>query len=182
MTAPDPNALESIRLIVARYVLGLAKSWDIPPVANRSLCDGLYSDSLVELAETVDPTMSVVAPLLERAIVELGIAKPSRADAAWMLADHYIRRIASGAERPETLLSSLRDVSDASQDVLPNEADAGDGLDLGQLIGAYYSYSCPNENYYEPENRLISSEAERRSILDRLAQDEARRWLERRAK
>ena len=99
-----------------------------------------------------------------------------------MLADHYIRRIASGDERPETLLSSLRDVSDASQDVLPNEADAGDGLDLGQLIGAYYSYSCPNENYYEPENRLISSEAERRSILDRLAQDEARRWLERRAK
>ncbi len=63
---------------------------------------------------------------------------------------------------------------------MPDKSYVGDGLDLGGLLGIFWSYFEPNENYYEPEKRLITDEAERRAVLDRLAREECRRWLERR--
>ena len=174
------NPLEPLRLTAARHVLGLAHSWEIPPVADRALSDGLYSDTLAELAAVAEPTMTVVAPLLVRTLAELGLPAPSPTEAAWYLAAHCIRRIASEEEPPLVPLSLLQEVHSAARAVMPDKSYVGEGLDLGGLLGIFWSYFEPNENYYEPEKRLITDEAERRAVLDRLAREECRRWLERR--
>lgn len=179
MKAAGSNPLESIRLIAAKYTLGLAHSWEVSPIADQALSDGLYSDALADLAAIADPTRAEVTPLLQRVTVELGLPTPSRVEAAWYLAHHCIHRIVSENEPPLVPLTLLNDVSFAAEDVLPNKRHVGDGLDLGSLIGLFWSYSAPNENYYEAEQRLITDEVERQALLDRLAREECRLWLAR---
>ena len=104
---------------------------------------------------------------------------PNRAQAAWDIARDGMRRLVDGHEPPRAVLSLLRDASTAATYVLPDRGSLGSGLDLGQLLGTFYSYDCPNENYYEPEGRFITDEAERVAILDRICRDEARAWLAR---
>lgn len=181
MSGPDAKALEPIRVIAAQCVLGLARSWDLPPVADRALSDGVYTDSLAELAAVAEPTLAELVPLVERTIVELGLPPPSRPDAAWYLATHYIGRVALGDEPPLVPLTLLIQLSYAIDDVLPNSSFMGDGFDLGRLIGIFWSYTEANENYYHPERRLITDEAERHALLDRHAREEGRSWLARRA-
>jgi len=176
---PAPNPLELIRVAAARHSLGLIHSWEIPPVADRALGLGVYSDSLAELAAIVNPQMAEVGPLLARAMAELGLPVLTKADAARYLTEHCVRRIACTDEPPLSPLTLLKEVSYAAEQVLPNRLYVGDGLDLGTLIGIYWSYSQPNENYYEPEGRVITNEIERRAILDTLAREECRRWLAR---
>jgi hypothetical protein len=175
--ATDP--LAELRTFAARHVLGLAHSWEFPPVADRALVNHVYSPSIAELAALPEPIMSDAAPLLERALGELGLALPSRSEAAWVIARHCMERLVSTMERPRDVLRLLRDASEAATDVLPHDKYVGHGLDLGSLIGTYWSYTEPNENYYEPEKRLITDEGERQALLDSLARREAKAWLER---
>jgi hypothetical protein len=142
--------------------------------------DRLYSDALAELAAISYPTMAVVVPLLEKATRELGLTAPSRIEAAWFLAEHCIRRIAANDEPTLTWLTLLDNVTAAAADVFPNQSCLGDGLDVGRLIGIFWSYAQPNENYFEREKRVIENEFERRVLLDRLAREESRLWLTRR--
>jgi hypothetical protein len=181
MTAPDANPRESVRVMVARHVLGVAHSWEFPPVADRALSDGLYSDALAEMAQVVNPTMSEVAPLMTRAMTELGLPTPSRSDAAWCVAEHCIRRIAFADEEPLGPLSLLNDVSGASQDVLPNTDCSGYGMDLERLIGIFWYYFEPPQNWYGLDGRRITNEGEWKALLDRMAREESRNWLARRA-
>jgi len=120
--------------------------------------------------------MSDVAPLLERALGELGLALPSRPDAAWMIARHCMERLVSTSDRPREVLRLLMDASQAAPDVLPQDKYVGDGLDLGSLFGIYWSYTAPNQNYYEPAE-LITDERERQALLDAHARREAGAWL-----
>jgi hypothetical protein len=181
MTAPDANPRESLRVLAARHVLGVVHSWEFPPVADQALSDGLYSDSLVELASIVNPAMSEVAPVLARAMAELGMPTPARSEAAWCVAERCIRRIAAGHEEPFRPLSLLEAVCSASQDVLPNRAYVGDGLDLGGLIGIFWHYCEPPRNWFGLDGRRITDEGEWKALLDRMARDESRQWLTRRS-
>lgn len=179
---PDINPRDLLELVAAKHALGLVHSWEIPPVADHALNNGLYSESLAELAifpEGSYPTKSEVEPLFAHALEELGIPVRSKAESAWYLADHCIRRIISEQEHLLIPLNLLVDVSLASQDVLPDKEYVGAALDLGYLIGNYYSYSEPTENYHEPEKRLITDETERRRLLDGWVREESRSWLER---
>jgi hypothetical protein len=176
-TETDPPA--ELRVLAARHVLGISYSWEFPPVADRALVNRVYSPSIAELAAMPEPIMSDAAPLLERALIELGLTLPSRAEAAWTIARHCMERIVSTTERPFEVLRLLNDASQAATDVLPNQKYVGDGLDLGSLIGNYWSYTDPNENYYDREKRLITDEGERQALLDSLTRQEARAWLDR---
>lgn len=181
MTAQDANPRESVRVLAARHVLGVVHSWEFPPVADRALSEGLYSDALSELASIVNPTMSEVAPVFARAMTELGLPTPSRSEAAWCVAEHCIHRIAACDEAPFRPLSLLEAVCSASQDVLPNRAYVGDGLDLGGLIGIYWHYFEPPRNWYGLDGSRITDEGEWKGLLDRMARDESRQWLTRRS-
>jgi hypothetical protein len=139
----------------------------------------VYSSSLADLAALPDPVMADVGPLFERALAELELPLPSRAEAAWLIARHCMESILSDSGSVHATLGLLKDASQAASDVLPDKEYVGSGLDLGCLIGIYYSHDEPNENYYEPENRVITDERERQAILERDARREAFEWLRR---
>jgi hypothetical protein len=182
MTEPSDafgvDPLAEFQLTAAKFVLGLAQSWDIPPAADRALSSGMYSDSLAELSYLKDATRRDVESLLRKAFAECNLKAITKTDAAWAVARHCIQRIANGSDHPFAPLELVRDVNWASTDVLPNVEHVGSGLDVGLLIGIYWSYTEPNENYHEAEQRVLS-EDERQRYLDREARREARAWLSR---
>lgn len=179
MSIPECSADNVLRELAAKQVLNLQYSWDVPLIANSLLTKGVYSDSLRELAEQTHPIMPELRPLIESALTELSVVRPNRADAAWFLARTCIQRIAAGQEGRRDSFELLKNICDEAIDVLPHHNYVGSGLDLGDLIGIYYSYSEPAENYLEAENRTITDETERRRILDELAKRQCDRWLRR---
>jgi hypothetical protein len=179
MELQSVDAMEVLRFLAAKYALGLARSWELPPAADRALDAGIYSESLAEVASTCDPIMSDVGPLFERAMTELGERIPEQLEAAWILTRFCVEQIAQPTSSPVEVLHFLCWEVDHHHSVPEPKDVVGEALDISELLGIYHSYSEPNENYYEPEQRLILDERERQSLLDRLARAEARAWLER---
>lgn len=179
MEADAKTAFDELRLAAAMHFLRLIGSWDVPPVADLALQRGLYTDAIAALAYLTNPTRRDVEPPVETALAELGDALPSRTDAAWYVANHFVRRIAESDDPPFVDLQVLQQLSDAVHDVLPNASYAGDSLDAAELVGLYWSYTCPNENWYKPENRHFESEWERLGVLDGMSRKAARDWLRR---
>lgn len=169
----------TLQLLLARHTLGLDRSWDVPPIADQALSRGIYSPSLAELAAlpALPATAAEVDPLMARLPLEPDLPPRLKAEAAWFLARHYIQQAATGS--PREPLDQLRQVCSASRDVLPDDGYVGSALDIGMLIGLYWHYTEPGENYYHAERRTITDEGERIALLDRLAQEEARDWLKR---
>lgn len=170
------SSLAELRLVGARLVLGRVHSWEIPPVADRALMNRVYSPALAELATLPHPIMADVAPLLRRAMEELGLALPSRTEAAWQVARSCIERLAAGEGPPDWIVEELIWLADAVADVLPTRSSIGDGLDAAKLIGVFWMYL--GEDYGDPESHRAAIEARRPGLLDSLAR-EARAWLER---
>src|SRR5688572_12773850 len=117
LIVPEPRV--TIRLHAAAYALRVLNSWDIPPMADRVLSAGLYSDALAQLASTTSPVMSEVGPLFERSLAELGLATPSMADAAWMLARRCMELLVHTDQTPRETLTLLSNVVNASRGALP---------------------------------------------------------------
>jgi hypothetical protein len=171
---PDPT----LQLLLARHALGQVHSWDVPPIADDALNRGIYSPALAELSLLPKhATAADVDPLMARLPRELDLPRPSRADAAWFLARHSIEQAATGP--PRDPLRQLWRLSIAARDAVPDKDYVGSGLDIGRLIGLYWSYTEPGETYYHAEQRDITDEGERLALLDTLAQREARAWLKR---
>lgn len=177
MEAASAHQLRVLRTLAAKLALGLAKSWELPPAAKLALQRGIYSDALAELASIVDPVMSNVKGLLEQAMIELGERVPEQLEAAQMLTRFSVEDIAMSKSSPRDALAFLWTVE--HHHAIPRGKYVGEALDIGLLMGFHDSYSCPNETFYEPEQRVISDESERRELLDRLAREEARSWLAR---
>jgi hypothetical protein len=177
MGREDSRPLSELRSWAARFALSIAKSWELPPVADRALSGGVFSPALAELSMLQGPTMSDVDPLFRQALKELGLPLPSLVEAAWILTRECMERIVAEPGSPFELLGFLERVHSAARDVAPDTEYVGDGLNLGELIGLYWSYTEPNENCYK--GRVIADESERRAILDGLARHEARGWLDR---
>lgn len=90
-----------------------------------------------------------------------------------------MRRIVS---TPESILESLDLIErlvHSARHMAPDKKYWGDGLGVESLYAIYLSYFEPSENYYPPENRYFTCESERLAFLEKLARDEATRWLER---
>lgn len=174
----EPNdALLELQFTAARFALGLVHSWEIPPVADRALSNGVYSPALAELAFVVNPDMYEVQPLFLKALAELGLHSPSRVDAAWFIVRHCMQQIVSMAESPRAVLELVNATSQAITDVLPDRKCRGTNLDVSIFIGDYWCYSSPNENVFE--GRVITDESERQALLDNEVRKEAAAWLER---
>ncbi|CAG0948953.1 hypothetical protein PHYC_00071 [Phycisphaerales bacterium] len=171
------NPIETLRLYAAALSLGLLHSEDLPTIADRALSDGVYSDSLAELANTANPMMSEVGPLFRAAFAELGIGPMPRKDAAWLLTRRCVQLLLDESRPPRQTLTVLRMIVDAARDVLPDFEYCGSGLDVGRLYAYSWSYDEPNENCFE--GRIITSEVKRHAILDHNTRMEAREWLER---
>lgn len=175
LSTADP--IETLGLHAAAFSLGLLWSEDLPLAADRALSQGLYSESLAELANTTAPIMSEAGPLFSRAMGELGIGTGSREASARRLARHCIRQALTDSCSPRDALGLLNDVVNAAQDVLPDSKYVGSALDVGRLCSLFWSYGEPNENCFE--GRIIHDESERQAILDRLVREESRAWLQR---
>lgn len=180
MGAPQTDAIILLRVTAAKHVLGLLYSWEYPPIADTLLCLGVYSRSLAELAAITAPRMADVEPLFVASLKELEEPPLAAADAAWYLARHCIERIALRGEPPFEPLCLLTQVngSSAKREVLPDREWIGEALDLGSLVGIYWSYGCPNENVL-PSGRVITDEDERQRYLDVAAREDAAAWLAR---
>ncbi len=128
-------------VLMARYVLGSAKSWELPEIADAFINDGLGTPAIAELATMRNPTMAEAGPLFERVLQERGIQIPSREEAVWMLLRHYLQGIAAGTTMPQEGLGLVM-----SQTFYPGKLYetsrelVGDSHDLAHLIGAWYEY------------------------------------------
>jgi hypothetical protein len=171
----DPTSI--LKRLAANYALGLVHSWDLPPVADRALSSGVYSPSLAELAATTNPIMSEVGPLFERAMNELGHPVPPGDEAAWIVARAHVERVATAAEPLREALWDLVRLRWATSMPVEGRRSVGNGLGIEPFMGIYWSLDELNENFYEPENRLIATEEERQAILDRDARKAAADWL-----
>ncbi len=93
---PDLN----IKELVSFYVLNFCTGQDLVDFACKALENDTESEALVVLAGEIEPVMSVVGPLFEQVLHELGIAKPTKLDAQLVVAHYYAKAIKSGALTP----------------------------------------------------------------------------------
>ena len=89
-----------IEQLAARWVLGHVPGEDLPAAATQALVNGYDGPALREIAGTANPLLRDVADLFERALDELGARRPSRKEAALILARGYAARIVDGSLSP----------------------------------------------------------------------------------
>jgi len=176
----NSKVTQELEITAARLALGLVQSWDVPSVADRMLCAGVYTPALAELSLLPQPIMSDVAPLFERAMAELGLLRPSPVAAGWMLARQCVMRIAAGEEEPEEVLRELQCLEWELSAFLPRGRYVGESLDIGVLIGIRWDYEEFHGGYYGWDGPQSDAEfRELRAKLDGAARREAREWLAR---
>jgi hypothetical protein len=165
--------MDDVQVTLAQLALGALRSWDVPPRAERWLTDGVYSDSIVELAEIADPTWDVIEPLLSRVAAELGLTAPTRESAARLLIRSYCEQVAEGAGEPELHLGGMcRDLEGSGILHESTCETLGDRLGVADLVGIYYSYDDVSSLPAADQDRL-------RAELDRAAVAAANAYLAR---
>jgi hypothetical protein len=137
----------SDRVLIARYVLGVAESWELPIIADALMNIGPSTPAMAELATMRNPVMAEAGPLFEQALRERGVQIPSREEAIWTLLRYYLQGIADGSIMPKEGLSLVvRGAYYPGKLYERSEKFAGDSHDLQHLIGAYYEY----DDLYKP--------------------------------
>jgi hypothetical protein len=89
-----------MQLAVAKWVLGLLPSNELPDFATQALESGLDTPALRQLAGELQPTMRDARPIFKKALAQLGITLPSRPDAGLIIARHYAKEISDGTLSP----------------------------------------------------------------------------------
>jgi hypothetical protein len=188
---PAESARDRLRLLAAEFSLGMLPSWDVPPIADRTLSAGVYSDAVFELASTVYPTSGDVGPLIDKALGELGIAAPARTEAIWLAARAYVQAILEPAPGAD-LHAGLGRLMELSQLVgtelpgisaadigLPNANYAGSNIDAAALYGLADAYHYVAQDFDAEQATHVAREASRRAEIDERVIREAKRWLQR---
>ena len=93
-------SLFTLKLAAARHVLGAIQAEELPLIADEVITRGVCSPALAELWLTRNPTLRDSAPLLEKALREVGIPLPTKAEAASTVAKYLIIRIVEGSILP----------------------------------------------------------------------------------
>jgi hypothetical protein len=89
-----------IEQLAARWVLGQLHGKELAGSATQALLDGYDGPALREIAGTAEPLIRDVADVFERALDELRARRPSRKQAALILAKAYAARIVDGSLSP----------------------------------------------------------------------------------
>ncbi|NUP14037.1 MAG: hypothetical protein HOW73_49010 [Polyangiaceae bacterium] len=132
LSAFPPEARRSVAL----RVLGMLSSDDLPEIA---LC-------LLELPGS--PSAAALAgegpreraELFDAALAELGLELPSRLEAARYLRLQVAREAARGDVRPRAAAELIRDIYQEVELDLPRGERVGSSLNVGEVIGLYYSF------------------------------------------
>lgn len=158
----------------ARYRIGQLHSRDIVAVAHVWLSRGIYTDSLSELSFLNNPQMAEVAPLFEKASLELGIAMSTREDAAKYLVNETLQQIAAGTVDPVNGASYLYELHLEMQNELPDLEYVGDSLGLENLFAWLREvWDCRDGSLILYYTDLPRAEAESRFVAH--IRDEAQR-------
>ena len=89
-----------MQLAVAKWVLGLLSSEELPEIATCALETGHDTPALRQLAGELRPVMSDVRPIFNKALIELGTALPSKPEAGLIVAREYATEILEGTISP----------------------------------------------------------------------------------
>jgi hypothetical protein len=128
----------------ARWELQDLPSEDLPAVAAQLLQAGIESPDVVELAGMTRPIRSEAAPVVARALAELGLPPMDRTAALWRLAYEYARRIADSEIPPRDGAGALWGICndlglpEALRYFVYLAADYGEGPDDPQTEAAWF--------------------------------------------
>jgi hypothetical protein len=161
----------------ARLVLGMIRSWDLSSIANKALEEGIYTPDLAEVALTRDPIMSDIGPLWEKALKELGIARPSREQAEWIVVRDCMVRIVRGELDPGIGLNEVIDLHLGSSEFRIRERMAGEKLGTEGFIELYYRDEDPESSSWWSSLARPFGDSPKRQF-DRTVVRLARAWLE----
>lgn len=132
---------ESIKLLAAKYKLGIITSDDLQQAVDQALQSGIYSPSLSEIADSTSPIISSVGPMFDVALTELGLDVPTLDDAIYYMVRYLLNNILSGSTKPREGLRLLeKDVYSAANLHEMDMECVGDSHGLQQLIGCYWTY------------------------------------------
>jgi hypothetical protein len=171
-------AAQSLQIAAARHLLGVLTSAELVRVADEALEQGVYSDSLGQLATTTDPVMADVGPLFQKALRELRISLPDEDQAIWLLLRHLIGRIADGSIPPrEGVQSVIREVYYPANLHERTTKYVGDSHGIEQLLGNFYAY---DDLEARPTEVSCAGKYGQEAIqeLGRLIVREAKKWMD----
>lgn len=92
---------QSLNLALARWVLGLVRSDELPAIAVEFVSHDFDGPSLRLLAGELQPTMIDCGKLFERALAEMAVALPTRREAGLLLSRDYAGKIVDGELTPQ---------------------------------------------------------------------------------
>jgi len=137
-----PNATV-FNQVVAEWVLGILRPERLPSICRDALDVDVESEALVLLAtenpESLD--FEEARRLFSRVVSDLGLAKPSRTEAAKLLARNAAESAIAGDLSPYDALSRI--VREIHLECFPSDRDSeyvGDAIGIEALVGFYWDY------------------------------------------
>jgi len=165
-----------LRIIAARYAIGILESRALAPAADEAIDGGIYTPDLADVAAARHPIMSDVGSLFERALAELNIPLPPPAEAAQSVLRDLILRIADGRMAPRAGVAELNKLHDATCALRSREEVLGECFGIEVLVGSHYAYDdLENPAAMCSFDGLVGREAV--LALDAALVLLARRWL-----
>lgn len=86
-----------LEIAIARWVLGLVSSENLPEIAVHVLEVGFDTPALRQLAGESRPLMRNAGPMFEKVLVEIGTMLPTKSEAGLIVAREYATEIAEGS-------------------------------------------------------------------------------------
>jgi len=148
----------NLRLLAARYALGMLPSDDLPGTATYLLVEGVDSPSLACLAGSARcDSPAERRELFEAGLKECAVAIPGRLEAAHKLKTHFAGEVAQEKLDPARGAAKIVDLYHAVYELLPpSENYAGESFGIGSLLGLYYSLDDLASD--DPRYRDVGSE------------------------
>lgn len=153
-----------LRIMAARYALGLATTDEVVDAAHYTLERGIYSRSLGEIATFRNPTWSDIGSLFGSVMEELGFQTPTWTEAIDIVTTTYFVALAEETSEPQELISQCYSDYQAVQynlDGRRKDRNVEPPGSLETLAYRYYQY----DHYGDYHNGLsMASEAYRRYL------------------
>jgi hypothetical protein len=164
-------------LAIVHFQIGQLSSDEIVSLANSWLNQGIYTDALNDIFMQGTTDSYVVFPLFKTAIQKLGVAIPSRIDAAKFLARDTLQKMVSGE------IDLVAGANYLSWEIHPaTTAELPDGKYLGSNLGFEYIFlwireiwDCRDGDMILYYTNLPRHQAELK-FLEHL-KEEAEKWL-----
>jgi hypothetical protein len=160
----------------AEHAIGLLWSDQIPIIADDALTAGIYSDTLLELAQTPAPIMADVGPLFARAMRELDVWPPSKTEAAWRVCRYLVESVPAFPGSPRAAVARIAHLACSTHDVFPNTHPVT-ALDLCEFYGIDDEYAELTPEDVPMADVLRDREWSMRIVLNFRSRSAASNWL-----